>query len=192
MHAGQDFVLFKLPSSGITLLYSETLDYWVELSSGTDRDKVNSWYGSEVIRCYDKNLVTDHFSGATYELDSDTYTDNGDAILHIISSRSFTGKDIGYVGRIIASGMYVEMQVGVGLLSGQGVNPQLMCEFSHEGGQVWQSQAFVDIGQMGDYAKRVQFDQFSDGYKIRARIMWSDPIPVTMWSGSIELMPGGY
>ena len=88
--------------------------------------------------------------------------------------------------------MNVEMQVGVGALSGQGSNPMLMCEFSHEGGEVWQAQAFVPFGQLGDYTRRVQFDQFANGYQIKSKIMWSDPVPVTMWRGNIDLRPGGY
>lgn len=192
VHDGQDFVLFKFPAEGRALLYSETLNYWTELSSGTDSNAVKSWYGHAVSRCYEKNLVTDYRNGNTYELDSATYTDNGDTTLHIVSGASFTGEAIGYSGRIIATQAMIDMQVGVGLASGQGSDPVLMCELSQEGGEVWLAEQFVKIGVMGDYTKRVQFDQFANGYQIRPRVMWSDPVPVTMWGGTINLIQGGY
>lgn len=189
---GQDFVLFKFPTEGAALLYSETLNYWVELSSGTNKNARASWYGESVSNCYGKNLVTDYRNGNTYELDPATYTDNGETTLHIVSGINFTGELINHVGRIITRQMFIDMQVGVGLASGQGSAPVLMCEFSQEGGEVWLSEQFVDIGVMGDYTKRVQFDQFANGYEIKARVMWSDPVPITMWSGSVDLIPGGY
>ena len=189
---GQDFVLFKFPSAGYALLYSENNQYWSVLSSGTDKNFVNSWYGNSVSQCYGKNLVTDYRNGNTYELDISTYTDNGDTILHIVVPKTFSSEDIGGSGRIIATQAFINMQAGVGLATGQGSNPVLMCQFSNDGGEVWNAENFVEIGVMGDYTKRVQFDQFSNGYQIKLRVMWSDPVPVTMWDGEIDLVPGGF
>lgn len=192
VYDGQDFAIFKFPSEGITLVYSETLDYWVELSSGTDKSHVNQWLGNAVTQCYGKNLVTDFGNGNTYELDDTVYTDNGEAKLYLITSKNFSARDIKSFGRIITSGAFFNMQVGVGLAEGQGSAPVMMCEFSHEGGEVWQSQQFVDVGAMGDYTKRVQFDQFANGYQIKLRLMWSDPVKIVIWGGEIDLQPGGY
>lgn len=189
---GQDFVLFKFPSEGAALLYSETNNYWVELSSGTDMQR-GSWYGNSVIRAYGKNISVDHRNGNSYELDPDTYTDNGDARLRIVELPSFTGKNIGANNRRIqCSGIKLNMQVGVGLATGQGVAPVLMCELSNDGGHTWDSEQHVPFGALGDYTKEVSFDAFSNGYKIKARISVSDPVYVSMFDGSIEIREAGY
>lgn len=189
---GQSFVLFKFPSSGETLIYSEQNNYWTQLSSGTDKDATESWYGNSVTRCYEKNLVTDYRNGNTYELDADTYTDNGDTVLHVIVPSSFNAESIGGYGRIITKQMFINMQVGVGLASGQGSDPVFICQYSNDGGMTYAGDAWVDIGIAGDHTKRVQFDGFANGYEVRTRIMWSDPVPVTIWGGEIDIVPGGY
>ena len=189
---GQDLILFRFPAEGAALVYSETLNYWVELSSGTDKNTRAGWYGNAVTWCYDKNLVTDYRNGNTYELDTKTYTDNSDTRLWIFTTRSFSGADINHSGRVLAKGAFFDMQVGVGLASGQGSNPVLMCEFSSEGREVWQAEQFVEIGAMGDYTQRVRFDDFASGYQVAMRVMGSDPVPITMWRGELDLVPGGY
>jgi hypothetical protein len=189
---GQVFVLFSFPSAGKNLLYSETNNYWTVLSSGTDSDRFERWYGNAVTYCYDKFLVTDYRNGNTYELDADTYTDNSDSVLHAVTPRTFTGKDIGHTGRVTATQMFIDMQVGVGLASGQGSDPVLMCEYSSDGGQNWGPKIWVPVGIGGDFTKRVQFDDFANGYQIKPRISWTDPVPITMWSGTINLVAAGY
>ena len=180
------------PVENRTLVYSETLSYWFELSSGTDSDFIAEWYGNSVTYCYGKNLVTDHRNGNTYELDAETYTDNSDARLWVLGTRNFTADDIQGSGRITARQAFFNMQVGVGLATGQGVDPVLLCQFSAEGGEVYLTQQQVKMGVMGEYKKRVQFDQFANGYQIRLKVMGSDPVPITMWQGEIDLIPGGY
>ncbi len=189
---GQDFVMLKFPTAKVTLVYSEQNKYFVELSAGTGLER-KQWYGNSVSQCYGKNLVTDYRNGNTYELDLATYTDNGDSTLHIVVPRTFTGKDIGIPGRqITATSIRFNMQVGVGLTTGQGSNPQMMCQFSHEGGEVWQAQQLVNIDVQGSYANPVEFWDFATGYEVKARVMWSDPVPVTIFDGIVDLIDGGY
>lgn len=189
---GQDFVMFKFPSANTCLLYSEQNKYWVELNSGT-LVTGSEWYGNSVSYCYGKNLVTDYRNGNTYELDLDTYTDNGDARLRIVTTRTFTGDDIGLSGQhITASQLRLEMQSGIGLATGQGSSPVVMCQFSQDGGMTWGAEQQVDVGIMGDYVKAVDFWAFSSGYEIKARLLVSDPVPITYYGGIVNLEDAGY
>lgn len=188
---GQDFILFKFPTEGAALLYSEQNNYWVELSAGTDLTRA-SWYGNAVVKAYDKNIVIDYRNGNSYELDEDTYTDNGDTRLRIRVLPSFTAKDVGGVGRILAKHARINMQCGVGLDTGQGSDPELMCQFSAEGGEIWQAIQLVKFGKAGEYVKPVDFFDFANGYEIKIRIMVSDPVPVSMFDGAIDIRLAGY
>jgi len=190
---GQDFVLFAFPSADATLLYSEKWNYWVDLAAGTQITNPERWYGNAVINCYDKNLVADWRSGNVYELDPDTYTDNGDARLRIRTLPNITAQSIKREkGCVTASRLTIDMEVGVGLASGQGSTPELMCQFSPDGGRTWQAQQHVEFGVMGDYDKRVDFWDFSTGYKVKARIMCSDPVYLSLFDAEAEVEFAGW
>lgn len=190
---GQTFVMLKFPTAGACLVYSETYKYWIELSSGTNKNSRVSWYGDAVQRCFDKLLVTDYRNGNTYELDEDTYTDNGDTRLRIMVLPSFTSKLIQRPGRrILVKQLRVLMQKGVGLATGQGSDPVLMCDFSVDGGHTWQAESFVNIGQMGNYVTPVDFYDFANGYEVKSRIMISDPVPISMWGIEVDIVDGGH
>lgn len=186
---GQDMIVFSFPSANKTLMFSETHTYWVCLSSGLEGDR---WYGNAVIRCYEKNLVSDYRNGNVYELDLDTYTDNGDERIRIRTLPSFSGDLIQHKGQVTVGNVRINMEVGTGLSTGQGVNPVLMCEFSPDGGRTWQAEQQVTIGEMGDYKHTVDFWDFSTGYEVRCRISCSDPVYLSMFDGFVELEAAGF
>lgn len=191
---GQVFIMFKFNSAGDCLVYSETNDYWITLSSGTDKNQRKAWYGNAVHYCYGKNLVTDYRNGNTYELDFDTYTDNSDTRLRILIGNPITGNDIGLPqNQVTLSNIVIPMQTGVGLTTGQGVTPQIIYEISPSGGQVYEGENFVSIGALGDHSRKVILDYFATGYEIVPRIMISDPVYLSTYSGgSAEVFDGGY
>lgn len=190
---GQTFIFFAFPTANKTLYYSETSNYWGELQSDTEYPG-DRWYGNAVIRCYDKNLVADYRNGNVYEMDLSTYTDNGDTRLRIRTLPTITSKLIGRPGRrVTVSGITFDCQVGVGLATGQGVAPVLMCEFANDGGHTYGAESQVSIGAMGDYTLPVKFDAFATGYAIRTRIKCSDPVYFSLFDTAVvKMRDAGY
>lgn len=189
----QFFVLFAFPTENKTLCYSETNDYWVELQSATQYPG-DRWYGNSVIRCYEKNLAADYRNGNVYELDLNTYTDNGDARLRIRTLPAITSNLLKRPGRrVTVSGLILDCQFGVGLASGQGVAPVLMCDMSNDGGHTYGQEAHVSVGAMGDYVRRARFYSFASGYSIRARIKCSDPVYFSLFDNAVvKMRESGY
>lgn len=189
---GQNFLFWAFPTANATLCYSETNNYWIELQSDTQYPG-DRWYGNAVIRCYEKNLAADYRNGNVYELDLNTYTDNGDTRLRIRTLPNITGKLIGKPGkRVLVGGMTIDAQVGVGLATGQGVAPVIMCEFANDGGHTYAAEQHVSIGAMGDYTLPVTFDAFSSGYSIRTRIKCSDPVFFSLFDAVVRMREAGY
>lgn len=189
---GQDFVFVTFPTESRTFFYSETYNYWGELCSGT-ADPGDRWYGNAVISCYGKRLVSDYRNGNVYELDGDTFTDNGDARLRIRVLPAITGDMAGLPGRqITVCSIRLNMQRGVGLATGQGSDPELMCQLSNDGGHTYAAEEFVSMGVMGDYVTPIDFNQFSTGYEIRAKIKCSDPVFLSIWDGIAYVVDAGY
>jgi hypothetical protein len=188
---GQEMILFKFPTENTALVYSETYQYWIELSAGVDLDRA-SWYGEQITRCYGKNYTFDYRNGNCYLLDANTYTDNGDARLRVRVLPSFTAKLGQMSGQITVGRVRLNMQVGYGLTTGQGSTPYLMAEFSPDGGVTWGGQSFTPIGVLGEYRKAVDIYDFSTGYDVRLRISFSDPVPLSIFDGEVEFTEAGY
>lgn len=187
----QDFVLVSFPSGAKSFIHSETYGYWVVLASGTDYP-TDRWLGNAVINVYGKNLVSDYRNGNIYELDKDTYTDAGGYRLRVRVLPSFTSALISQPGRrITVCKIRLNVQKGVGLVSGQGSNPVLMCQLSNDGGHTWGPESHVEIGEMGDYVTPVDFDAFANGYDIRCRIKCADPVFLSMFDGVVLIRDGG-
>lgn len=190
---GQTFVMFKFPTAAAVMLYSETNNYWVELGSGTEKDVRNEYFGNAAIACYGKVLMCDFDNGNTYELDEETFTDNGKTRLWIRELPSFTGLLLGRPERkVTVSRIQLEIQKGVGLISGQGSDPRLICELSNDGGMSYGKQKFVKMGALGDHYRSVDYYAFSTGYDVKARIMGTDPVQVCIWGGNVAISDGGY
>lgn len=191
-YQGQDFVFATFPTENKAFFYSETFDYWNELCSGTDFPSDRSIAG-EFFEAYGKLKVSDYRNGNTYDVDPDTYSDAGEARLRVRTLPEFTGSSIRRPGRrITVSKIRLNIQKGVGLATGQGSAPVLMCELSNDGGHTYGSQVFVDMGVMGDYVRAVDFDAFATGYEIKARIKCSDPVFLSMTDGIAFISDAGY
>lgn len=187
---GQRFYWVTFPTESRSFLYSITHNYWVDLSYGMDGERhlANSY-----AYCYGKHWVTDYRNGNLYQLDTDTFTDNGQPRLRYRETAPLTPKGLGLNGdRIIVGRLQIDMEKGVGLATGQGVNPQLMGQISGDGGKTFGAQTFIPMGAMGNYDTRVDFYQFADGYSIVYRILCTDPVYWSFFGGYVDIDAGGY
>ena len=188
---GQDFVLLSFPSAGATFCYSETYQYWVELSAGAT-DARQRWYADQVVSCYGKMIGIDYRNSNSYKLDLDTYTDNGDARRRVRVFPTFTAKAMQGSGQIVVSRVRINMEVGHGAVTGQGSDPMLMAELSPDGGKTWGAETFTRIGVLGQYRMPVDVYSFSAGYEVRLRLSFTDPCHVSFFDGEVELHSAGF
>lgn len=189
----QSFYWVTFPTEGRTYLYSATYNYWVNLASGVDYPLQSRHIANSYVYCDGKHYIADYRNGNVYELSLEAYDDNGDPRLRVIVMSPMTGAQLGLHGRRLTLGrLQLDMQVGVGLASGQGSNPVIMMELSNDGGRVFDAQAHVEIGEMGDYTKLVKFDRFANGRSIVPRIMCSDPVYLSIFGGVADIADGGY
>lgn len=185
---GQDLIVLTFPLSDTTVCYSETLNYWFTLSSDDGR-----WFGNSIINIFGKNLAADWRTGSVHEMRLDTYDDVGVARKRIRTMPSWTGELIGMPGRQVTVGrVRVNMEVGVGLATSQGVDPVLMFELSPDGGKSWDGPWSVSMGVAGDYLGQVDCYEFSTGHDVRCRLSCSDPVFLSMYDGFVEIVDAGY
>jgi hypothetical protein len=118
------------------------------------------------------HVVGDYENGRLYALDMDTYTDNGDAIVGIIADRHFSEE----MKRMRHKALQIDFETGVGVVSGQGSDPQAMLRWSDDGGRTWSNTHSKTIGSLGNYRTRVKFDRLGVSRDRVYELSVSDPI----------------
>lgn len=186
---GQNFYCINVGGKSFILNESLGIKGWFELSSGLVG---GVWQGGDVIDCYGKNMVADTTNGKVYELDLDTYKNDGDPLKRTRVTRSINGDVFNMKGkRIQMSRLELIMETGVGLITGQGENPRIMIEISCDGGRTFKAGSWARVGRMGEHVIKVEFFSLLSFYDAMFKITTTDPVNYTIFSGTIDLRVAG-
>ncbi|MGI9484341.1 MAG: hypothetical protein ACR2RF_00345 [Geminicoccaceae bacterium] len=167
---GHKFIVFRFATA--TWIYDAATDRWHERETYPNK----TWVGCCSAMAYGKYLVGDNDNGNIYELDGETYQDNGKTIL-----RLFTFPPVGNGETPQSMGAFeVEFEAGVGLTSGQGSDPQAMLRFSDDGGRTWSNQLTRDIGKIGEYENRAVWNGMGQFRRRVHEVSVSDPVKVAV------------
>jgi len=181
---GMSFYIINFPTAGQTWAYNEDGNAWFQLSTNASQ---GNYIGTSYAEAYGKKFIASN--GLVLELDCDTYTDNGETIIRERVSPAIispTG------GRIEMSSFTLIMETGVGLITGQGVNPKAMFQASYDGGKSWGDEDWVDIGRMGQSRAKVVWYNMASAYEIMIRVRVSDPVFISFHGASIMLREAGF
>lgn len=182
----QRFYCLVLPGADKAFLFSENNSEWYSWSSDGGRTFANSH-----AYVYRKHLVEDYRNGNLYELDVDTYTDNGVAQIRIRDTGPINGELLGAAGRRIEMAAFeLDMETGQGTLAGQGINPQVALSFSDDGGKTFGTERWAEIGASGEFQHKVRWTGLGSFFERVIRIRISDPINVSIHSAWAELEAG--
>lgn len=183
---GQEFYILKFPTENKTFAYPEG-GQWFELSS-TDYDDfavAGRWRGNSYAYCYGKHLIADE-DGNILEMDEDTYTDVGDAIIRVRDSAPIHGGLVGAAGKAVTLTYFrLIMETGVG---GVGTTPQVMMSVSADGGRTFSTEMTGDVGVVGDYTTPVEWSGINEsGDSLIVRIRTSGAFYFSIHSAAAEL-----
>lgn len=133
--------------------------------------------------------VGDYQGPVLYELDLDTYTDNGNPIL-----RERTAPYLSSDNQIVFLDQFeLGMEAGVGLSNGQGSQPTVLLEVSWDGANTFGPPVELSLGAIGQYeAKAIAF-QLGSGRqdKLVMRTRMTDPVKTVIGPGAwIRATPG--
>lgn len=84
----------------------------------------------------------------------------------------------------------VVMEVGVGLPTGQGSDPEMMMDYSDDGGQTWTSMPNKKIGPIGQYQHRIVWTGLGSSRQRVYRGAISDPIKAVISDTVIDVRGG--
>ncbi|MGH6631731.1 MAG: hypothetical protein ACREB0_00100 [Sphingopyxis sp.] len=168
---GHHFVAWTLPNAGRTFVIDYNTGEWHERESRIGTVSIGRWRPSLVIDAYGMQIVGDSQSGKLGILDPDTHEEWGEPQVVEWTYQPVYGE------RLKASHNRLEIGIsaGQGAVTGQGSNPLLTLFASDDGGNTYRARPVRSLGVLGDYRKRVVYDNLGEsrarGYKCQV----SDP-----------------
>lgn len=188
---GHKFITFTFPTQSVTWVYDISTQLWHERES-RDRNgtPLGRWRANCIISAYGKTFVGDAYSGKIGYLSDETFTEFDDPLY-----ASATGSPLHANGkRLFMSNFALDMETGVGLTSGQGLDPQVMLDISDDGGRTWSAQQpWQSLGVLGAYKQRLRWKKLGSTEPGGTRVMRvtiSDPVRRTIVAANADVRPG--
>ena len=187
---GHAFYVLSFPSAEATWVYDVSTQQWHErgrwMSPGFGRHRSNCQmvFNNEVI-------VGDYQLGRLYAYDMNVYADDAFQQVCLRAWRALPPGQNTLV-RTIHDSLQLDCEVGVGLATGQGSNPQVMLRWSDDGGHTWSSEHWRSLGAMGTTQTRVFWRRLGMTMKSRDRvyeISCSDPVKLAIMGAELHLRP---
>ena len=174
---GHVFYWLTFPTANATWVYDATTGLWAERAY---RDPTTGAMGRHRASCYTvafgRQLVGDYATGAVYQLGLDTYTDNGaPLVFEAILPPVFDGTDLNNVQHRTFK---LDCETGVGLVTGSdpALNPQVVLDWSNDGGQTWGTPRPKPLGALGQYGRELEWRQLGMARDRRYRVRITAPV----------------
>jgi len=170
---GHEFYVLQLsnvtaPGVSSTWVYDSTTQLWHERESfGLGR-----WRANGYIKAFGKHLVGDHASGKIYELTRGAQEEDGNTMIALLTSPEIESDG----AEILVNRLELLFKVGVGKVTGQGVNPLVMLRTSNDGGNTFSNQRFEPLGKIGEYKTKVIYEEVGVGDSWVYELSISDPV----------------
>lgn len=177
LESGHAFYQLTFPTEGRSFLYDFSTQIWSEVQTGVTQARHIANLSTYV---NGQSYFSDYKNSNLYIADNLNYTDNGTPILReIISRHASDNFNVFSIDEI-----YLDMETGVGTLSGQGKEPQIMMQLSRDNGHTWEPERWVPIGLLGHYRTRVVWRRCGSSRDFVARWRMTDPVKFVITEGA--------
>lgn len=191
---GHQFYVLTVPAINLTFVYDKTeselagMPIWHQwLSFSTVTGNFSRHWGNVFVFWNNTLILGDYRNGNIYRIDLATLTDNGAPRKWLRSWRALSQP---VMQPMRFSSLQIDMQTGVNV--GATINPEVMLEWSDDGGHNWSAQRIVLAGQTGETAKRVKFNRLgstkrSAGLDRIFQLSSTDPFPVALIGAELDV-----
>jgi hypothetical protein len=172
---GHAFYELNFPSANATWVYDLSMQMWHERGQwNPDTMEYEVWGPQYHALAFDKHLVGDPCNGVIYNMSTELFTDvDGKGLRRQRIPPALKSEQ----HRIVFDHFQLHCDVGVGLVSGQGDDPEVMLQMSRDGGITWGSERWRSAGKIGEYLHRVQWWRLGSGRNLLPSITMTDPVP---------------
>lgn len=174
--AGHTWYIVNIDSTSYA--YDTTTGIWDEWQTSGAR-----YCGQYAAPYANTAIVTDYRNGSVYVLDADVQTDGDEPMMReIISRHVFLDLDVSGVGK-----MQLDVETGVGLISGQGANPQVMMQISKDAGHTFGNEMWRTIGARGKYLTQVTWNRLGIARDWLFKLRITDPVKVALINAALDV-----
>lgn len=170
---GHKFACWTFPTERVTWCFDIATGMWHERSTLVD-GVIDRWRANCCVYFAGKNLIGDYQNGKIYEMNLNIYTDNA-GTLQRIAQGGVVWSD---AERLTVDELHLDMDTGVGLVTGQGSNPQVVMDYSVNGTKTWSNERWRSFGAIGDYGVRAIWRRCGTARQKIFRFTISDPVKV--------------
>lgn len=178
---GHYFYVLTFPSGNATFVWDASTKEWHERSSspiGIGRQRGNCY------ACFNgAHIIGDYASGKLYRMQLGVYDEAGDRLRSEIRVKVNATRG----NRYRHNRLQVEMQAGVGLRTGQGSDPQVMLDYSDDGGHTFGAEHWRGLGGLGQYKYRTVWWRLGMSRDRVYRLAITDPVLRVLLSADLEV-----
>ena len=179
---GHHFVAWTFPNASRTLVLDLNTGEWHERESRIDTVSLGRWRVQCIAQIWGKQIVGDSESGKIGILDPDTHEEWGEP-----QACSVTFQPIYNAGREVTLKRFeLGISSGQGTVTGQGANPLATLFISRDGGNNFTAKPMRELGKIGEYRRRVQWNALGASTRFVPRIEFSDPIPMMILDAQVD------
>lgn len=164
---GHKFLVCTFPTGKRTLVYDMSTGLWCE-RSGVNNTR---WLVDYTFNFAGKAMGLSYSTGHIYEFDQNTYTDNNATLQRILHVPVI--HDAG--NRMIHDAIRLDVDSGLGLVTGQGSDPQVVMTYSDDGGNTYSTQRWQSVGMVGDYSKRSIWRRNGESRQRLYKFLYTEP-----------------
>lgn len=177
---GHLFYVLRFPE--VCWIYDATTQQWHERQTyGED-----TWRVGCHTTAFGRQLVGDSLSNKIGYLDPETYAEWGETL-----RMSWRYQPVYADGaRAFHDSLELMLETGVGLITGQGSDPEVMLNISDDGGKTWRAAPNRSIGEIGDYDAVVKWDRLGSAKQRVYEMAVTDPVPVNVTDTQINVRGG--
>ena len=183
---GHAFYVISFPTGNATWVYDVATGAWHERAYLTNGEFTRHRSNCQC-NFQSTTLVGDYANGNIYKFDLDVYADNGATQKWLRSWRALpSGQN--NLKRTAQHSLQLESESGVGLVVGQGNDPQAMLRWSDDGGHTWSNEHWKSMGAIGQYGYRTIWRRLGMTQKLRDRVYevsGTDPVKIAIMGAEL-------
>ncbi len=184
---GHSFYALNFTSANTTWVFDTKTNLWHERtytnSGQQERHRANCHAFA-----YNTHVVGDYQTNQLYALDMGYYSDNMQPITRLRVAPHLTQG----LKRLFFNSFQLDMETGVGLDGiQQGTDPQVMLQFSDDGGHSWSNEKWVSAGKLGKTKHRALWRRLGQSRDRVFRVKVTDPVKVILMGVEVDAVGGG-
>lgn len=179
---GHDFYALTIPTLG-TFVYDASTNLWCEWEE-------NGKTGFDAIGftdSYNKKLVGSGTDGKMFDLSVDVYTDNGEEVIREATSPPLSTESNNRARHNFAR---IDLETGVGLTTGQGIDPIISICWANEDGVSFGNWKEMSMGRLGKRKLRAYLRRLGIARSRTYKIRMSDPVKTAVLGAYADLEEG--